>query len=206
MIKKKRTVWIGMLILSAIVVITAGCWVFSGERITYRSLSVKQLTVCENGGSTAEITDLKPGEAVPVYVPVVNDSKTEYDTYVRVIIHKIWEQMPLRENSVVLDGQSDNWILGSETADKSVYYYKKPLDPGEKTDSCIARIYWTENAAGTYSGREPYGRQQGGVKILCSVQSVQAADSAAAFVSEWEVLPAFDERGSLTRVDPAETK
>lgn len=197
-----------------------------GARIAWRDYSEKSDGSWDEGSGAlslahAEGTDgnIKIGKAYAEDLTVKNSGGI--DAYVRVVVHKYWEdpdgkrRQDLDPGLIVLDGLGgDGWILdeSASTDERAVLYYTKPLPVGRETAPFLSSVtahpdiadlaVETETKDGRYTYIEttfPYD----GVRIGLSVEAdaVQTHNISQAAWSAWGRRVSITNSGEL-RLEP----
>ncbi|SDB34915.1 hypothetical protein SAMN02910298_01708 [Pseudobutyrivibrio sp. YE44] len=175
----------------------------------------KKVAWMDAEGNT-ESSDLKftnldhitPGETYEEDVRVVNDS--DYPEYVRVVVRKYWLKGSDKDSSIdpeiIQLHKTGEWIEQDSTSGEEViYYYKKPLNKGEKAqfingisfDEAIGKI--KEKTAFEYDvpegkvieSKTTYEYDGKQFKVEMRVDSVQASSADQAIFAAWGVEPEF---------------
>lgn len=139
-------------------------------------------------GATSGVVSLEaaaaPGGKVEIERYITNTGK--YDLYARIVINKKWEIDKSAESIELLFGDTTNWITAANDSEQVIMYYALPIAKGGAPVKLpLIGIEFSENLNNDYAGKS--------VNIDISVDAVQAAVAKDSMLSEWGVLPVFDE-------------
>lgn len=175
----------------------------------------------ENGTLLSGLTDFHIGTAYDEVVSFTNGE--DYDAYARVTITKSWfdgEKKDQTLNPALIEltlADQDAWIMDDKasTAERTVYYYKKPVAATESVnitdkltvDQVITEIVSAssvENAAeGTIQTTYNYDGKSFSIDVqVDEIQTHNAYDAARA---SWGVYLDIDADGNITGVSHGET-
>lgn len=133
--------------------------------------------------------------------------------YVRVKIDKSWINNNLKDDKACRAGlieskyiginliNQDDWIVPQDSLNEGEYiYYKRILNPGEKTSAFMDSFTLFDNImenTNKYSGLS--------VKINFDAQAVQTTSAKAAMLNEWGVIAEFDNEGNIISITQGST-
>lgn len=151
------------------------------------------------------IDRVMPGEAISKTMRVHNpEGVTEY---VRVSIRKHWtksvdgnvvkapefDATAILLNPINTEGtERERWIVVKETDEHIILYYTKPLAKDESTKNFMNQLSISEKLKNEYANL--------GIALEFETEGVQIFAAKDAFVSEWGVLPVFDEDGYILEI------
>ncbi len=158
-----------------------------------------------NGALAAD--KVMPGEVIDKVMRVHNPE--EVTEYVRVSIRKYWTKesvitgdavkaLEFDNSAIILNpintdaNERERWIVQKVTDEHIILYYTKPLAQGESTKNFMDQIMISEKIKNAYADL--------GIALEFETDGVQIFAAEDAFVSEWGVLPAFDEDGYILEV------
>ncbi len=170
----------------------------------------------EDGTLLSGLTDFRIGTAYDEAVSFVNGN--DYDAYARVIITKSWfdgERKDQTLNPALIEltlADQDAWILDEEasTAERAVYYYRKPVAAAESVDitdrltvnHVITEIVSKSNVENAAEGtiQTTYNYDGKSFSIDVEVDEIQTHNAYDAARASWGVYLELDANGNITGV------
>lgn len=207
--KKKLALMIVALVLVTVAVIGGAMAAFetggvkANEVIELQDVGVA-LAATPFGASsdTTEPLVVMPGQVMelPDYY-VVNEpgNGNNYSLYCRVTIDKQFvddEELDASMIELLVSAESMNdWILFSDPDDTEqvIYYYRKPLEIGEKTSTFLSGVKFSEKMDNAYTDTKAV--------INLTIDAVQAPAASSSIPAEWGVYPTFAEDGTILTIE-----
>lgn len=138
-------------------------------------------------GATSGVVSLEaaaaPGGKVIIERSIKNSGN--YDLYARIVINKKWKIDKSAESIKLLFGDTTNWITAANDSEQVIMYYTLPITKDAEVKLPLTGIQFDSSLNNDYAGKS--------VNIDISVDAVQAAVAKDSMLSEWGVLPVFDE-------------
>ncbi|NMD43669.1 MAG: hypothetical protein GYA86_10255 [Firmicutes bacterium] len=186
----KRTVLIGLLVLTLIALLTAGTWAWftaRDEAVNTFTAGTVEVEIVEN---YTPVIDWAPGTVTTKEVKV--KSKGSKATYVRVSLTPLWgseddgqfvAEPGLPVDNVTLNWNESNWVYVDFPAQGGGwYYYKSILAAGGETSLLLNSVTLADETDDRYQGKV--------LQIVVNAEAVQASHEAYKDAWGLDALPA----------------
>lgn len=186
----KRTVLIGLLVLTLIALLTAGTWAWFTARDEATNTFTAGTVEVEIVENYTPVIDWAPGAETAKEVSVKSSGSKA--TYVRVSLTPLWgsevdgqfvAEPGLPVDNVQLDWNDDAWVyVALAEPGGGWYYYKSILAAGEETSLLLNSVTLASGTDDRYQGKV--------LQIVVSAEAVQASHEAYKDAWGLDALPA----------------
>ena len=187
----KRTVLIGLLVLTLIALLTAGTWAWFTARDEATNTFTAGTVEVEIVENYTPVIDWAPGAETAKEVSVKSSGSKA--TYVRVSLTPLWgsevggqfvAEPSLPVDNVQLDWNDDDWVYVELAAGQGGgwYYYKSILAGGGETSLLLNSVTLADETDDRYQGKV--------LQIVVNAEAVQASHEAYKDAWGLDALPA----------------
>lgn len=179
----------------------------NGEDVR-QDINTRSLSIELTGSGTAEgnlyLENAMPGGVIDKDIKIENTADTPL--YARVTIRKYWGDYESGSIELTKDYSKDTdkislevngeWLEDKNAGDggeTSVYYYRKPIEPGTEPVDILKSLKLDADLDNSYADK--------GIGLEVEVEAVQTYAAQVAMLSEWGIWADIDENGTIINIE-----
>lgn len=179
----------------------------NGEDVR-QDINTRSLSIELTGSGTAEgnlyLENAMPGGVIEKDIKIENTADTPL--YARVTIRKYWGDYGLGSIELTKDYSKDTdkislevngeWLEDKNASDggeTSVYYYRKPIEPGTEPVDILKSLKLDADLDNSYADK--------GIGLEVEAEAVQTYAAQDAMLSEWGIWADIDENGTIINIE-----
>lgn len=179
----------------------------NGEDVR-QDINTRSLSIELTGSGTAEgnlyLENAMPGGVIDKDIKIENTADTPL--YARVTIRKYWGDYESGSIELTKDYSKDTdkislevngeWLEDKNASDggeTSVYYYRKPIEPGTEPVDILKSLKLDADLDNSYADK--------GIGLEVEAEAVQTYAAQDAMLSEWGIWADIDENGTIINIE-----
>ena len=179
----------------------------NGEDVR-QDINTRSLSIELTGSGTAEgnlyLENAMPGGVIDKDIKIENTADTPL--YTRVTIRKYWGDYESGSIELTKDYSKDTdkislevngeWLEDKNASDggeTSVYYYRKPIEPGTEPVDILKSLKLDADLDNSYADK--------GIGLEVEAEAVQTYAAQDAMLSEWGIWADIDENGTIINIE-----